>query len=263
METDGALLGQAALRAHFSGLRRDGLATLAFTVADSVYGGSGDLAWIYAACHVEARYAGLAEARAAPFRLTLVARRLGGDWALVCAHQSCQQQTGLPAQGEPAHPGGGDAEARAIGKAIAEGFSGGWAALDLDRVASVWDRGSDRLVYMAFEGPQALRSWAEVLQYSERLRANGLQSGTRFRWRELPVAEICGGRAGDLLWVHCPRDYAVYHPDAPDRRLGGHPYRETWLARYAGGVWRAFHYHESVRAAVPLEAPFVAQWWPD
>ncbi|HJP41062.1 MAG TPA: nuclear transport factor 2 family protein [Dehalococcoidia bacterium] len=256
--------GREGLEKYVTGAKGAGVEIRDFEPTDITYGTQGDMLWAWAVCFYKALYPGATKPFTAPVRITFVAKNLGGEWKLQCVHHSTQQQVGQAATGDKRDPHGpGDPEAKKIAKEIAEAFTNGWSALDLDQVKSVWDPDHESLIYQAFEGPQGLRSWHAMGQYADRLRASGVKSGTRFRWPELTDNEINAGRAGDFLWAHCQRDFFVYHPDDPETKLGGHPYRETWLAHRAEDGWKAFHYHESVIASTPLDQQFIADHWPD
>lgn len=235
-----------------------------FACTDMTYDMCGDMMWAYASCYFKALYEGVPEPIAGPVRITFLAQRRSNDWRLVCVHQSSQQRQGQEASGrERVARRDGDLQAKRIAKQLAETFTTGWTDTDLEKIFSPWDREHNKLVYMAFEGPQALRTWPEVEEYAERLRENLSKTGIRFRWPELTVADISAGISGDFLWAHCQRAFTVYHPQNPEVKLGGHPYRETWFAHRKNGAWKAFHYHESVSAPLPLAEPFFAEWWPD
>ncbi|MCC6381653.1 MAG: nuclear transport factor 2 family protein [Dehalococcoidia bacterium] len=264
MATARPLQDAEALHRYVAAARQKALQVVDFALTDLACETHGDMLSAWAVCYFRALVPGEQEPRAAPVRVTFVARRRDDGWKLVCVHHSTQQRSGLPESAEPAEAGpAGDPQAKAIAREIAETFTAGWAALDLATVWSPWDASHDRLLYMAFEGPHALRTWQGMQQYAVRLRQNGLASGTRFRWRPLSDDDVSAGMSGDFLWAHCLRDYTVFRPEEPQTRLAGHPYRETWLAHRVDGAWKAFHYHESVRAQALLPGPFVADWWPD
>ncbi len=263
METEHPLKSLEALE-QYAEEAKGARQILEFACTNMAYDTCGDMLWAWAVCYYKALYRGATEPVAAPVRTTFVARRRGEGWKLVCVHHSTQQREGREATGTPREQGSaGDSNAKTFAKQLAETFTQGWIDLDLDVVGSVWDQEHSQLVYMPFEGPQGLRTWRAMQQYAERLRENVLKSGIRYRWPELTPDDISAGVSGDALWAHCQRDFFVYHPDDPQTKLGGHPYRETWLAHRKGGEWKAFHYHESVLGATPLVGPFVADWWPD
>jgi ketosteroid isomerase-like protein len=124
---------------------------------------------------------------------------------------------------------------------LIETYRQGFLTLDPQRLASIWDREYDPLIYVAMERPEPLYGWTAIELYLKALPEH-LQEVSAKKLDEIRI-----DRLGDVAMA-----FFRFHSTVKRRAHEGiyEPSgRVTMLSRHAHAGWRAIHFHESALAA--------------
>ena len=124
---------------------------------------------------------------------------------------------------------------------LIESYRQGFLHLDSKRLASVWDREHEPLIYVAMERPEPLHGWAAIQRYFEELPEH-LEEMVEKKIVGIevdPFAEAAIAFYEFHSTVKLKGSKGLYRPSG----------RVTMLFKRTQTVWRAIHYHESAPAA--------------
>jgi ketosteroid isomerase-like protein len=128
---------------------------------------------------------------------------------------------------------------------LMETYREGFLHLDPDRLGSIWDKKHDPLIYVAMEKKQPIYGWSAIEKYYAALPEHVEQIVAK-SIREVKIAEFADTAMAFFIFeatVKLKNSSALYRPNG----------RVTMVFRYAAGLWRAIHYHESALSAQAVE----------
>ena len=121
--------------------------------------------------------------------------------------------------------------------AVLEQYRRGFATLDVERLAAIWDQDYDHILYIPQEAAQPVRGWAGVAQYYQRV------AGFFARVKTMTVNDVSVDVSGDVAYAFCS-----FHFEG-DMQGQRQPHiadgRNTFILRRTSRTWKVIHYHES------------------
>ena len=122
-------------------------------------------------------------------------------------------------------------------QAVIEAWRDGFAARDMERVKSQWDKGYPQLLYIAEENNDELRDWDSINKYYDAIP----EFVTSLDWK---IDDVTIDVLGDAAYVYLNflANAEVVGVDHPMTFNG----RDTFVLRKTGGQWKIIHYHESL-----------------
>lgn len=122
-------------------------------------------------------------------------------------------------------------------EAVIEQYRTGFATLDGNALARIWDRTYDGLVYVALEEPAARRTWESIADYYAKL-----QAGPDVRAVAMNLHDLSVNVLGDVAHAFCRFEFIGEDGEEERFVIEG---RSSFVLRHHDGAWRLIHYHES------------------